>query len=103
MKKSEIFSSEELGVRSEEFCSFLHSKGAGTSVPPNATEVASPIKAMVGNAYRHYSFTSRVGCATAHQKSCNDLSKRSRNMAVRRYAIAYPARVNVPYQLEKAA
>ncbi len=97
MKKSEIFSSEELGVRSEEL------GGAGTSVPPNATEVASPIKAMISNAYRHYSFTSRVGCAIAHQKSCNDLSKYVRILTVGRCAIAHTTRVNVPYQLEKVA
>ena len=63
--------SEELGIR--DFTSFPPSpvgmhipvtqedgseriKGAGTSVPPNATEVASPIrKALPDNAYRHYS------------------------------------------------
>ncbi len=30
-------------------------KGAGTSVPPNATEVASPIEALQSNAYQNYS------------------------------------------------
>ncbi len=56
MKKSEIFSNEELGIRSEEFWCFSHQKGAGTSAPSNATEVASPIiKALQSNAYQNYS------------------------------------------------
>ena len=50
MKKSEIFSNEELGIRSEEL------GGDGTSVPSNATEIAFPIiKALQSNAYQNYS------------------------------------------------
>ena len=110
MKKSLIFSSEELGIRNEEFWCFSHPKGAGTSAPPNATEVASPIKVMIGNAYQKslvilsgsegFSLTRN---AQKHLSLGGTEVATSGRSDVGRCVIAHPTRENVSYLLEKTA